>query len=463
MLKITDGEKTICAGPYIYEDEILAAMTFLREQIKEIDNYLDRSLFFQNPQIFEGWLQLVRTISKIKKWEVPEDDEQWEERTETYVAYLLEMRTIRIQYQNLCRAYYDKLKELMDFYGGWIIGDCVSVEGINALCEDQYEKDLNKVDDITQFIEELNKNSNGARSCTYLTLSDVQNILVTIMNRGANIVFELNPSEKDFAMAIDADLREWTLSFKDDMCEKMEEEMSRHYMENRTDEITPGHWSKMLDADEAALRLAKNQELAKCDDVKQEHWGEDMKVEMDKNSKLMGLIYTLSKNKELFDLSKTEKIHPFMELLQPDNLSMFYDIIVRRSLIQCKMFPELKAQHEAWLRGDDGDSDNNEQYEECEGVGVDGDEVQEGRNVQQSRDLIDKLKPIFFNKEEDVLVFLDTITGMQSKDITDLVNKWVEDKRISDYGTSRKGVLWAILHEARLYDKTKQNWNRRVF
>ena len=239
--------------------------------------------------------------------------------------------------------------------------------------------------------------------------------------------------------------------------------MSRHYMENRTDEITPGHWSKMLDADEAALRLAKNQELAKCDDVKQEHWGEDMKVEMDKNSKLMGLIYTLSKNKELFDLSKTEKIHPFMELLQPDNLSMFYDIIVRRSLIQCKMFPELKAQHEAWLRGDDGDSDNNEQYEECEGVGVDGDEVQEGRNVQQSRDLIDKLKPIFFNKEEDVLVFLDTITGMQSKDITDLVNKWVEDKRISDYGTSRKGVLWAILHEARLYDKTKQNWNRRVF
>jgi hypothetical protein len=77
-------------------------------------------------------------------------------------------------------------------------------------------------------------------------------------------------------------------------------------------------------------------------------------------------------------------------------------------------------------------------------------------------DLIEKLKPIFFNNEDDVRLFLKEIKGMQSYDITDLVNRWVKEKRISDYGNSRKGVLWRILHEAGLYTKTKSNWNGRV-
>lgn len=170
------------------------------------------------------------------------------------------------------------------------------------------------------------------------------------MNRGAKIVFDLNPSVNDFAMAIDADLREWTLSFKEDMLEKMVEELSRHHMEDRTDDITPSHWSKMMDADEEAFRLAIRQELAKCDDVKQEHWGEDRKVEMDENGKLIQQIYSSNKNRELLDLSKEENVKPFIDLLQPDNLPLFYDIIVRRSLIQCEMFPELKIKHEKWLK-----------------------------------------------------------------------------------------------------------------
>jgi hypothetical protein len=77
-------------------------------------------------------------------------------------------------------------------------------------------------------------------------------------------------------------------------------------------------------------------------------------------------------------------------------------------------------------------------------------------------DLIEKLKPIFFNNEDDVRLFLKEIKGMKSNDITDLVNRWVKEKRISDYGNSRKGVLWSILREAGLYTKTKSNWNGRV-
>ena len=64
--------------------------------------------------------------------------------------------------------------------------------------------------------------------------------------------------------------------------------------------------------------------------------------------------------------------------------------------------------------------------------------------------------------ESDVRQFLKEIEGMATQDITDVVNRWVKDKRISDYGNSRKGVLWGILHDAGLYLKSKTNWNGRV-
>lgn len=82
--------------------------------------------------------------------------------------------------------------------------------------------------------------------------------------------------------------------------------------------------------------------------------------------------------------------------------------------------------------------------------------------VLHDTELIEKLKPIFYNNEEDVRLFLKEIVGMKHKNITDLVNKWVQDRRISDYGNSRKGELWRILEQAGLYTKSRQNWNRRV-
>ena len=102
-------------------------------------------------------------------------------------------------------------------------------------------------------------------------------------------------------------------------------------------------------------------------------------------------------------------------------------------------------------------------YNTCrESTTVEDDEIIE-EDAPQDGELIEKLKPIFYNNEEDVRLFLKEIKGMKQKDITDLVNKWVEEKRISDYGNSRKGDLWSILKDAGLYAKSRQNWCRRVY
>lgn len=92
----------------------------------------------------------------------------------------------------------------------------------------------------------------------------------------------------------------------------------------------------------------------------------------------------------------------------------------------------------------------------------DVDEEEEAKTSPADDALVEQLKPLFFNNEKDVRLFLNMISGMAQEGITDVVNQWVKEKRISDYRNSRKGVLWDILYKAGLYKRTKANWNGRV-
>lgn len=117
-------------------------------------------------------------------------------------------------------------------------------------------------------------------------------------------------------------------------------------------------------------------------------------------------------------------------------------------------YPDAKEQDSQ----DQRQEDNPEQGEEELRLLTDN-----GEYVKCEVNLEERLSPVFYNNDENVRQFLREIKGMQANDITDMVNRWVKDKRISDYGNSRKGVLWEILNDAGLYTKSRQNWCRRVY
>jgi hypothetical protein len=144
----------------------------------------------------------------------------------------------------------------------------------------------------------------------------------------------------------------------------MKEYLLRRFKKRITDDNRYELWCEMLRSDEDAIKMAMRQKLATYNDETQDHWGDDRKEQMDHNDNLMRLIYSSCYTEELFDLGNVENVHPFIAQLTLGNLDMFYDIIVRRSLIQCEMFPELKVLHEAWL------NNVNEQPEEDEEIGL---------------------------------------------------------------------------------------------
>jgi len=79
---------------------------------------------------------------------------------------------------------------------------------------------------------------------------------------------------------------------------------------------------------------------------------------------------------------------------------------------------------------------------------------------EEQKEVIEKLKPIFFGVEEEAKAFFLDIQGMKATQITTKVNQLVVDKKISDISQHRE--LWQILHDCGLYDKSESNWNQRL-
>ena len=97
----------------MYIDEIFKVMDYLHNQISEIGNYPEKSLFFQDPSIIEAWLHLVGLLEEFENY----SSLQHQTTTETKVLHILSLRMVKIKYRELYEAYYHQLKELLDGYG----------------------------------------------------------------------------------------------------------------------------------------------------------------------------------------------------------------------------------------------------------------------------------------------------------------------------------------------------------
>ena len=74
--------------------------------------------------------------------------------------------------------------------------------------------------------------------------------------------------------------------------------------------------------------------------------------------------------------------------------------------------------------------------------------------------LLVQLLPMFYGSEENTLLFLNSIQGMKGKQITDIVNKLIVEKKLSELSCHRE--LYTVLHNAGIYDKSESNWNMQV-
>lgn len=80
--------------------------------------------------------------------------------------------------------------------------------------------------------------------------------------------------------------------------------------------------------------------------------------------------------------------------------------------------------------------------------------------ITNRKEIVAKLKNIFYGMEAEANNFLLCIQGMKPTQITNKVNQLVAAKKISEY--SKKHDLWSVLHEYGYYNPTESNWNQQV-
>ncbi len=74
--------------------------------------------------------------------------------------------------------------------------------------------------------------------------------------------------------------------------------------------------------------------------------------------------------------------------------------------------------------------------------------------------LLVQLSPMFYGSEDNAKAFLASIQGMKGKQITDMVNVMINEKKLSELSCHRD--LYTVLHDAGIYDKSESNWNMQV-
>lgn len=73
---------------------------------------------------------------------------------------------------------------------------------------------------------------------------------------------------------------------------------------------------------------------------------------------------------------------------------------------------------------------------------------------------IDELLSCFMGIKENALEFVKTARRLQPKQITNLVNAWVAQRKISELSCKRD--LWKPLHAHGIYPCSESNWNSQV-
>lgn len=143
----------------------------------------------------------------------------------------------------------------------------------------------------------------------------------------------------------------------------------------RNSSLTPDVWGLVMNEEDRLFDLAIAGQIGDNEEKQLEHISATKEQLID-NFSLLQKIKATCIDEELFDIRLSVQTHQLLTSLNADNLDLFYELVLRRNLIQCEMFPKLKKQHEVWLTSlsvdndmpqvDDEERENNEEPAEEE-------------------------------------------------------------------------------------------------
>jgi hypothetical protein len=176
--------------------------------------------------------------------------------------------------------------------------------------------------------------------------------LFTIMNYVKlypQVIACYTPIQEDIIKALETEFRQFVIE-KEIIVERDLQKTAQVLKPIRNAQLTPDVWGKVMEEEDDLYRLAITGQLEENKEKRFENIFEEQRKKLTYNATLLQTIKNTAFDGELFDICLSVEKHNLLTSLNSNNLDLFYELILRRNIIQREMFPDkLRAKYEDWL------------------------------------------------------------------------------------------------------------------
>lgn len=188
------------------------------------------------------------------------------------------------------------------------------------------------------------------------SLSYILDLMYTVSSYPYDLTNGTEISLEDTINALEKGLRQYAIEVGKDV-ERDLKIMAQGLKPSRNATIDSNVWGKVMDEEDRIYNSAISGKWGEDDERLLEHISAT-KEQLTENFALLQKIKTSSFDEELFDIRLSVKNHQLLSSINTENLDLFYELVLRRNIIHCEMFPEeLRAKYDEWLKGNVGSTE----------------------------------------------------------------------------------------------------------
>ena len=185
----------------------------------------------------------------------------------------------------------------------------------------------------------------GLHSC----LKGIYDLMCVLSSYPDQLISDNTPNREDIINAVDKGLRQYAK----EIGKRVERDLrktAQGLKSSRNAPLTPDVWGLVMQEEDDLFDLAIREKLMESEDKRFEQIFEEQRKIFTDNYGLLQKIQTTCLDGELFDIRLAIETHQLLSSLNADNLDLFYELVLRRNIIQREMFPdELEVKYEEWV------------------------------------------------------------------------------------------------------------------
>ena len=183
----------------------------------------------------------------------------------------------------------------------------------------------------------------------YKCLNSIFGLMCVVCSYLDDLLCNYKPTQEETLKALELELRKYAQEVGKSL-ERDLKKAAQTLKPSRNAPLTPDVWGQVMDVEDELFDLAISGQLLGNKDKRFEHIDEAQRKLWTDNYPLLQKIKTTCLDGELFDIRLSIETHNLLSSLNADNLDLFYELVLRRNIIQRRMFPgELESIYDEWL------------------------------------------------------------------------------------------------------------------